>query len=83
MGSLPRVIEAKIGLEGVQSGHQRRDDPIGLFPPQAGTRCGGGSRRRLVVDFAALLLRDDAPLGACKNYPELATIADCFELAAT
>ena len=80
-GVLPRVIEAESGLKAYNLATSGGTTPSAYFLLQRALKAGARPRA-VVVDFAALMLRDDAPLES-RNYPELATVDDCLELAWT
>ena len=80
-GVLPRAIEARTGLKAYNLATSGGTMPSAYFLLKRAL-AAGAQPRAVVVDFAALMLRDGDPL-TLRNYPELATLADCAELART
>lgn len=80
-GVLPRVIEAKSGLKGYNLATSGGTMPSAYFLFRRSLDAGARPRA-VLVDFAALMLRNDGPL-LLQNYPELATVGDCVDLAWT
>jgi len=80
-GVLPRVIEAKTGLKAYNLATSAGTMPSAYFLFRRAL--GAGARPKgVIVDVAALMLKDADPL-ALQNYPELASVSDCAELAWT
>ena len=80
-GVLPRVIEARSGLKTYNLATSGGTMPSAYFLFERAL-AAGARPQAVVLDVAALMLRDEAPL-ALQNYPELATVADCLGLAWT
>jgi len=78
-GVLPRVIEARAGVRAYNLATSGGTMPSAYFLLRRAL--GSGARPRAVVtDFAALMLPDPDP-PALQNYPELASLRDCLDLA--
>jgi hypothetical protein len=78
-GVLPRVIQARTGLTSYNLATSGGTMPSAYFLLRQAL--GAGARpRAIVVDFAALMLKDPDP-PAMLNYAELATLGDCLDLA--
>ena len=80
-GVLPRVIEAKTGLKTYNLATSGGTIPSAYFLLRRALDAGA-KPKAVVVDFAALMLKNSDAL-TLQNYPELASIADCFDLART
>jgi len=80
-GVLPRVIEAKIGLKTFNLATSGGTIPSAYFLWKRALDAGA-KPKAVVVDFAALMLKDSDAL-TLQNYPELASLADCADLART
>ena len=80
-GVLPRVIEAKAGLRShsLATSGGTMASTFFLFRQALGSEA---RPRAVVVDFAALMLKDAGP-PRLLNFPELATVGDCLDLAWT
>ena len=78
-GVLPRVIEAKTGLKAYNLAVNGGPIPSAYFLLKQALDAGARPKA-IVADFAALMLRDESQ-ASLFNYPELATVADCVELA--
>ena len=80
-GVLPKVIQAEARLRtyNLATSGGTMPSAYSLFKRALGA---GAKPRAVVVDFAALMLKDGDPL-ALQNYPELASVKDCAELAWT
>ena len=78
-GVLPRAIEAKTGLKAYNLAVNGGPIPSAYFLLQQALDAGARPKA-IVADFAALMLGDESR-ASLFNYPELATVADCFELA--
>ena len=78
-GVLPRAIEAKTGLKAYNLAVNGGPIPSAYFLFKQALDAGARPRA-IVVDFAALMLHDESQV-SLYNYPELATVADCVELA--
>ncbi len=80
-GVLPRVIEARAGLKAYNLATSGGTMPSAYFLLRRAL--GSGARpRAIVADFAALMLKDPDP-PTLQNYPELASLKDCLDLAWT
>jgi len=78
-GVLPRVIEARSGLKGFNLATSGGTMPSAFFLLRQALD-SGARPRAIVVDFAALMLKDPDP-PTMQNYPELASLGDCLDLA--
>ena len=80
-GVLPRVIESRDGLTGYNLATSGGTMPSAFFLFQR-SLAAGARPKAVVVDFAPLMLESAGPV-AIQNYAELATVADCVDLART
>ena len=80
-GVLPRVVQARAGLKAFNLATSGGTMPSSFFLLKRALDAGARPRA-VVVDCAALMLRDSEPT-TLHNYPELATAGDCLELACT
>lgn len=78
-GVLPRVIEAKTGWKSFNLATSGGTMPSAYFLLKRAFDAGA-KPKAVVVDFDALMLEDAEPV-SLRNYPELATMADCVDLA--
>jgi len=80
-GVLPRVIEAKTGLKSFNLAVSAGPMPAEFFLFRHAL-VAGAKPKAVVADFFALML-PDKPWGSVRNYPELASLGDCVDLART
>ncbi len=78
-GVLPRVIEAQTGLKTFNLAVNGGPMPAEYFLLKR-TLAAGARPRAIVADFFPLMLAD-VPWSSVRVYPELATVADCLDLA--
>ena len=78
-GVLPKVIEARTGLRAHNLATSGGTIPSAFFLLRRALDAGARPRA-VVVDFAALMDRAHGP-PRLMNYPDLATVRDCFDLA--
>ena len=76
---LPRAIEAKTGLKAYNLAVNGGPIPSAYFLLKQALEAGARPKA-IVADFVTLMLRDESK-ASLFNYPELATVADCVELA--
>jgi hypothetical protein len=79
-GLLPKVIEARTGLRAYNLATNGGTMPSSFFLLRRALE-SGARPRAIVADFAALMLKDDDNPPKTLNYPELATLRDCLDLA--
>ncbi len=80
-GVLPRVIESKTGLKSFNLAVSAGPMPAEYFLFRRAIEAGA-KPKAVVADFFALML-PDRPRGSIRNYPELAGLGDCVDLART
>jgi len=78
-GVLPRVIESKTGLTSFNLAVSAGPMPAEYFLFRRSLEAGARPKA-VVADFFALML-PDRPRGSIRNYPELASLGDCVDLA--
>jgi hypothetical protein len=79
-GVLPRVLRDRAGLRAYNLAVSDGSAPSSYFLLERAL-ASGARPRAVVVDFDALMIREAPGSRAMPNYPELATIGDCFGLA--